>query len=72
MKLPLHRPEQRHRIVFGESQASVGDGDFLVIAGPCSVESRDGILATARGVAAGGAGMLRGGAWKPRTSPHSF
>ena len=43
-----------------------------IIAGPCTVESRDGLLEAARGVADGGATMLRGGAYKPRTSPYSF
>jgi 3-deoxy-7-phosphoheptulonate synthase len=50
----------------------LGDGRFAIIAGPCTVESRDGLLEAARGVAEGGATMLRGGAFKPRTSPHSF
>jgi 3-deoxy-7-phosphoheptulonate synthase len=45
---------------------------FTLIAGPCAVESHEQTLATARAVAAGGAAMLRGGAYKPRTSPHSF
>jgi 3-deoxy-7-phosphoheptulonate synthase len=45
---------------------------FTLIAGPCSVESRDQLLTTADVVAAAGATMLRGGAYKPRTSPHSF
>jgi 3-deoxy-7-phosphoheptulonate synthase len=45
---------------------------FTLIAGPCSVESREQTLATARAVSAAGATMLRGGAYKPRTSPHSF
>jgi len=45
---------------------------FVVIAGPCAVEGRDQLLATARAVASAGAAMLRGGAFKPRTSPHSF
>jgi 3-deoxy-7-phosphoheptulonate synthase len=45
---------------------------FSLIAGPCTVESRGQTLATADSVAAGGATMLRGGAYKPRTSPHSF
>lgn len=49
-----------------------GDGSVTVIAGPCSVESRDQILQTARAVKAAGAVMLRGGAFKPRTSPYSF
>jgi 3-deoxy-7-phosphoheptulonate synthase len=46
--------------------------DFVVIAGPCSVESEKQILETARAVKAAGADMLRGGAFKPRTSPYSF
>ena len=50
----------------------IGDGYFGLIAGPCSVESRAQTLETARAVAAAGATMLRGGAFKPRTSPYSF
>ena len=46
--------------------------DFVVIAGPCSVESEKQILDTARAVKSAGADMLRGGAFKPRTSPYSF
>ena len=46
--------------------------DFLVIAGPCSVESEEQIHAAARAVKAAGANMLRGGAFKPRSSPYSF
>jgi 3-deoxy-7-phosphoheptulonate synthase len=46
--------------------------DFVVIAGPCSVESEKQVLDTARAVKAAGANMLRGGAFKPRTSPYSF
>lgn len=46
--------------------------DFLAIAGPCSVESEEQILAAAKAVKAAGANMLRGGAYKPRTSPYSF
>jgi 3-deoxy-7-phosphoheptulonate synthase len=44
----------------------------VVIAGPCAVESRDQVLAAARAVRAAGARMLRGGAFKPRTGPHTF
>jgi len=51
---------------------SIGDGSVVVIAGPCSVESRDQILQTAQAVKAAGANMLRGGAYKPRTSPYDF
>ena len=46
--------------------------DFVVIAGPCSVESEAQLLETARAVKAAGADMLRGGAFKPRTSPYAF
>lgn len=49
-----------------------GDGNFEIIAGPCSVESREQITGIARMVKASGAGILRGGAFKPRTSPYSF
>ncbi len=49
-----------------------GDGSFLVIAGPCSVESREQILTIAECVKEAGADFLRGGAYKPRTSPYSF
>jgi 3-deoxy-7-phosphoheptulonate synthase len=51
---------------------TIGGGDFALIAGPCTVESRDQTLEIAEVVAAGGATMLRGGAYKPRTSPYSF
>jgi len=51
---------------------SVGNGQLGIIAGPCSVESEGQTLATARAVKAAGATALRGGAFKPRTSPYSF
>ena len=50
----------------------IGGGHFQIIAGPCSVESEEQIISIAREVAAAGATMLRGGAFKPRTSPYSF
>lgn len=50
----------------------VGGDTVSVIAGPCSVEGRDMLLATARAVKSSGAVMLRGGAFKPRTSPYAF
>jgi len=50
----------------------VGGRAITVMAGPCSVESREQILETARAVKAAGARILRGGAWKPRTSPYEF
>jgi 3-deoxy-7-phosphoheptulonate synthase len=51
---------------------AVGSDEFVMIAGPCSVESEKQIMETAEGVAAAGAHMLRGGAFKPRTSPYDF
>ena len=50
----------------------IGGGHFQVIAGPCSVESEAQIIQVAQAVKASGAGLLRGGAFKPRTSPYSF
>jgi 3-deoxy-7-phosphoheptulonate synthase len=60
----------------GRTVITVGDvkfgEDFVVIAGPCSVESEEQTLRTATAVKAAGANMLRGGAFKPRTSPYDF
>lgn len=53
-------------------QVKIGGGNFQFIAGPCSVESPEQILEIARRVKAAGATMLRGGAFKPRTSPYDF
>jgi 3-deoxy-7-phosphoheptulonate synthase len=50
----------------------IGGPEVVVIAGPCSVESREQLLETAQGVKNAGATMLRGGAYKPRTSPYEF
>ena len=50
----------------------IGGDQFVVMAGPCSVENERQIMETAEGVAAAGAQMLRGGAFKPRTSPYDF
>ena len=50
----------------------IGDGGVVMMAGPCSVENEDMLMETARFVSAHGARMLRGGAFKPRTSPYSF
>jgi 3-deoxy-7-phosphoheptulonate synthase len=51
---------------------ALGGSDVVVMAGPCSVESQEGLFAVARRVKAAGASILRGGAFKPRTSPYSF
>ena len=50
----------------------IGGGNFCMIAGPCSVESEEQIVGVAKAVKASGANMLRGGAFKPRTSPYDF
>jgi 3-deoxy-7-phosphoheptulonate synthase len=60
------------RIVPIDDSVRFGPDTFAVIAGPCAVESREQVGLTARAVAAAGAVMLRGGAFKPRTSPRSF
>lgn len=52
--------------------SSLGQGHFQLIAGPCSVESREQIFRTAEAVSAAGVKFLRGGAFKPRTSPYAF
>jgi len=62
---------RRERTKIQVGDITIGD-DFLVIAGPCSVESEDQIMETAKAVKAAGANMLRGGAFKPRTSPYAF
>ncbi|HPJ75387.1 MAG TPA: 3-deoxy-7-phosphoheptulonate synthase, partial [Clostridia bacterium] len=51
---------------------TIGGGNFVMIAGPCSVESESQVLEIAQKVQAAGANMLRGGAFKPRTSPYDF
>src|SRR5829696_4382744 len=58
--------------VFEIGGRRVGGDNFALIAGPCTVESRDQTLDTARMVKAGGGSMFRGGAYKPRTSPYAF
>ncbi|MDL2310657.1 3-deoxy-7-phosphoheptulonate synthase [Peptostreptococcaceae bacterium OttesenSCG-928-C18] len=50
----------------------IGGGNFAVMAGPCSVESKEQVVEIAKAVKASGANLLRGGAFKPRTSPYSF
>ena len=66
----LRAPGERTVLQIGG--AKVGGPHFALIAGPCTVESRQQLLSTAEAVADAGATMLRGGAYKPRTSPYSF
>ncbi len=65
------RPEQT-RTVVRVGQAAIGGEQFVLIAGPCAVESAAQIDETAAAVRAAGGQLLRGGAYKPRTSPYSF
>ncbi len=60
------------RTVVDVGGAKIGDGSLAIIAGPCSVESREQAFAVAESVARSGAKFFRGGAFKPRTSPYSF
>ena len=69
--LKLVSQETAQRTIVNVCGVEIGR-DFVVIAGPCSVESEAQILDTARAVKAAGADMLRGGAFKPRTSPYAF
>jgi 3-deoxy-7-phosphoheptulonate synthase len=74
--------QKRYKLVSRESQAGdtvvdvggvrIGNGHFALMAGPCSVESEEQLMSTARAVKARGAQILRGGAYKPRTSPYEF
>ena len=66
------REQHREASVFEIGGAKIGGGHFSLIAGPCTVESREQLMTTARVVKEGGANMLRGGAYKPRTSPYAF
>ena len=58
--------------VVAVGEAQIGSGEPVIIAGPCSVESRTQLMETAHAVREAGASILRGGAFKPRTSPYSF
>jgi 3-deoxy-7-phosphoheptulonate synthase len=70
-KLVSRQLRQRGTIV-DVGGVKIGAGDLVVMAGPCSVESGEQLMETARAVKAAGANMLRGGAYKPRTSPYDF
>jgi 3-deoxy-7-phosphoheptulonate synthase len=78
--MPVLRPYKRASIDFAAARtivnagegASFGGESLAIIAGPCSVENRGMLIATAAAVKSAGATMLRGGAFKPRTSPYSF
>jgi len=66
------REFKREPTIVNVEGVSIGGPEIVVIAGPCSVESEKQVMDTARAVQAAGAKMLRGGAYKPRTSPYAF
>jgi 3-deoxy-7-phosphoheptulonate synthase len=66
------KTEQQPRSVVAVRDLEIGGGDFVVMAGPCAVESETQLLQTAEAVAEAGARILRGGAYKPRSSPYAF
>ena len=68
----VSRDFQREDTVITVGGSSIGGGAFAVIAGPCSIESEEQMMATAHAVKAADATMLRGGAYKPRSSPYAF
>src|SRR5258705_951729 len=68
----VSRQLRQARTVVDVRGTKIGGGDLVVIAGPCSVESREQLMETAGAVKESGANMLRGGAYKPRTSPYDF
>ncbi|HWB87524.1 MAG TPA: 3-deoxy-7-phosphoheptulonate synthase [Bryobacteraceae bacterium] len=68
----VSREFKKEHSVIRINGVEVGGDDFVVMAGPCSVENEKQIMETAEGVAAAGARVLRGGAFKPRTSPYDF
>ncbi|HXU44174.1 MAG TPA: 3-deoxy-7-phosphoheptulonate synthase [Thermoanaerobaculia bacterium] len=82
LSAPNHRPKPAFPLFDRRTKAedtvvrvgsvTIGGGEPVLIAGPCSVESEEMLLEVARAVAAAGADMLRGGAFKPRTSPYDF
>ncbi len=68
----VSREFRREKTIIKVDGVEIGGDEFVVIAGPCSVESESQVMETAEAVAAAGAKLLRGGAFKPRTSPYDF
>jgi 3-deoxy-7-phosphoheptulonate synthase len=66
------REFQPENTIFNVNGVKVGSDEILIIAGPCSVESREQLLESAQAVKEAGGHALRGGAFKPRTSPYAF
>lgn len=70
--LPLVSCETKRQTIVRVKNVKIGGNEAIVIAGPCSVESREQVVSTALAIRDSGASMLRGGAYKPRTSPYDF
>ena len=68
----VSRQVKPHRSIVRVGEVAIGGDTVVVIAGPCSVESREQLVSTAHAVKKAGASLLRGGAYKPRTSPYDF
>jgi 3-deoxy-7-phosphoheptulonate synthase len=68
----VSREFRKEKTIIRAGKAEIGGDDFITMAGPCSVESEKQIMETAEAVSAAGATILRGGAFKPRTSPYDF
>ncbi len=66
------KTDARSRTVIHVRDIEIGGNDFVVMAGPCAVESENQLMETAEAVAEAGARILRGGAYKPRSSPYAF
>lgn len=67
-----NRKFRENNTVINVGDCAIGGDDFVVMAGPCAIENHDQIFETAKAMAASGVKILRGGAFKPRTSPYSF
>lgn len=68
----FHPQDTIVEVGLGSNKVKIGGGNFAIIAGPCSVESEEQIIEVAKAVKQSGATLLRGGAFKPRTSPYDF
>ncbi|MDQ6421680.1 bifunctional 3-deoxy-7-phosphoheptulonate synthase/chorismate mutase [Paenibacillus sp. LHD-117] len=71
-KLLVSRQSKNEDTVIHVKQAAIGGSSHVLIAGPCSIESRDQLLTVAKAMKQEGVTVLRGGAFKPRTSPYDF
>ena len=72
MELLASRKKHPQNTIVNIGKVHFGDGNLTAIAGPCTIESKEQLFAIAEAVKASGADLLRGGAYKPRTSPYTF